>query len=607
MSQPERRPSGTLARTRLPLLVLLNPAARVVVGSAATPERIAGCLQALGESFAILSPGSESAAREQAALAARSGAWRAVVAAGGDGTVHAVAQGLMDARTALNGAAAHALPSLGILPLGTMNNLAHSLGIPEDLAVACAVLARAEPRPLDVGWAGERMFLEVAGVGLEASLFPHAEALKGRLRAHPGAMRDAFRVLSDFKPMHVTLDLDGRQLEVRALQVSVCNTPRYGASFAAAPDARTDDGWLDVVIYQRFSRLDLLRHYVSIMGGRRDLWARIHGERARRVLLMPHASAWDVHVDGATIGKTPVAISVEPGALRVLAPAPAARAGVADGPGPMEALVRAATPPSAHPALAAAGRTGESLAASTEPWRHALEAPADEARAVVGVEPERHGARRAAALRVAYPLALVGATLLTVAVRRLQLLPGDAQLMRSVQRRRSPLLDRFWQLVAEPGFPRQSTPLVGAAVIFFVALRLRTEAIFIVLASGTNVLNWFIKRVVRRQRPTHDQAHIARVINEPGFPSGHVMHYLSFFGFIAAAALANLRPSRLRRGIVSACAALIALVGPSRVYLGAHWPSDVLAGYLFGGLYLGGLLEAYARVKRRISDGDSPG
>jgi undecaprenyl-diphosphatase len=451
------------------------------------------------------------------------------------------------------------------------------------------------------------MFLEIAGVGLEASLFPHVEALKGRRRAHPGAIRDAFRVLSAFKPMRLTLDLDGRQLEVRALQVSVCNTPRYGASFAAAPDARTDDGWLDVVIYQQFSRLDLARHYLSIVGGRRDLWTRMHRERARRVLVMPHSSVWDVHADGATVGTTPVAISVEPGALRVLAPAPAARAGVADGLGPVEVLVRAATPPSAHPALAAAGRTGENLAATTEPWRHALEATADEARAVVGVEPERRGARRAGVLRVAYLLALVGATVLTLAVRRLQLLPGDAQIMRSVQRRRSPALDRFWQLVAEPGFPRQSTPLVAAAVLFFVALRLRTEAIFIVLANGTNLVNWFIKRVVRRQRPTHDQAHIARVINEPGFPSGHVMHYLSFFGFIAAAALANLKPSRLRRGIVSACAALIALVGPSRVYLGAHWPSDVVAGYLFGGLYLGGLLEAYARIKRRISDGESSG
>jgi membrane-associated phospholipid phosphatase len=320
--------------------------------------------------------------------------------------------------------------------------------------------------------------------------------------------------------------------------------------------------------------------------------------------VMPHSAQWDVHVDGVTIGTTPVAIAVEPGALRVLAPSPARHHGGPDGPGPVEVLMRAATPPSAHPALAAAGRTGENFAASTEPWRHALEATSEEARAVVGIESQRRSSRRAGVLRVAYPLALVGATVLTFAVSRMQILPGDAQIMRSVQRRRSPLQDRFWQAVAEPGFPRQSTPLVFVSAAFFLALRLRLEAAFIVLANGTNLVNWFIKRVVRRQRPTQEQAHIARVINEPGFPSGHVMHYLSFFGFIAAAALTNLRPSRLRTAIVSACGAMIALVGPSRVYLGAHWPSDVVAGYLFGGLYLGGLLEAYARVKRRISDSE---
>jgi YegS/Rv2252/BmrU family lipid kinase len=602
----QRHPGDNPALQRKPLLVLLNPAARVAVAETHVQVRIATCLRALGEPFAIIETDSDESTREEAARAARSGEWRAVVAAGGDGTVHAVAQGLMAANSAAEGAPAEAVPSLGILPLGTMNNLAHSLGIPEDLVAACAVVARAAPRPLDVGRVGSQMFLEVAGAGLEASLFPHAEALKGRRRVRPGAMLEALRVWSSSRPSRVTLDLDGRQVDVRALQVSVCNAPRYGASFAAAPDARVDDGWLDVVIYQRMTRLELARHYLSIMGGRRDLWARIRRERARRVLLVPHAAQWDVHVDGVTIGTTPVAIAVEPGALSVLAPPAMEQRPAFAGPGPVEVLMRAATPPAAHPALAAAGRTGETLAASTEPWRQALEATSDEARAVIGVESERRSSRRAGVLRVAYLLALLGSAFLTLAVYRMQILPGDAEIMRSVQRRRSRWKDRFWQAVAEPGFPRQSTPLVIASSAFFLALRLRLEALFIVLANGTNLVNWLLKRAVRRQRPTNEQAHIARVINEPGFPSGHVMHYLSFFGFIAAAALANLRPSRLRTAIVSACGAMIALVGPSRVYLGAHWPSDVVAGYLFGGLYLGGLLELYARLKRRISEGAPP-
>ena len=92
---------------------------------------------------------------------------------------------------------------------------------------------------------------------------------------------------------------------------------------------------------------------------------------------------------------------------------------------------------------------------------------------------------------------------------------------------------------------------------------------------------------------------VLRLIKEPSFPSGHVMFYVSAFGFLVAAALANLRPSALRRGIVAVGGSLIGLVGASRIYLGAHWPSDVVAGYLFGSLYLGGVLELYTRAKRR--------
>jgi len=84
-----------------------------------------------------------------------------VIAVGGDGTIHAVANGLVSTHS-----------TLGIIPTGTMINLAHSLNIPDTIPAACVAIATGEMRLIDVGKMNEQIFLEVAGVGLEASLFP---------------------------------------------------------------------------------------------------------------------------------------------------------------------------------------------------------------------------------------------------------------------------------------------------------------------------------------------------------------------------------------------------------------------------------------------------
>ena len=610
-----RRFAGPAAQRR-PVLVLFNPAARTAVAGALIASTIRETLCRHGLTFDVIETASEDDARQHAAAAARSGAFGTVVAAGGDGTVHAVAQGLLSGRTRADGqdglgqdglgaAAAHEPPALGILPLGTMNNVAHSLGIPEALDDACAVLAHANARPMDIGTVSGHIFVEVAGLGLEARLAPWGDSVKGNLLRRPAIALRMVGLLRRSRPARVALEANGHRIHLRALQVTVCNAPRYGISFTAAPDARMDDGWLDVVIYSGAGLWALTIHYLRMLSRRRGAAPGVHRMRVQRLRIAPEGAPWPIHVDGVCIGETPATIEVLPAALHVIAPSANHSGSEGASLTPAEALFRATAAPAttvaAQAALAAANRTSGSLSSSAEGMRQALEARSDEARAAVGVEPPRRSARRARALRLVYLAGLAGSLALTYAVRRANLLPGDLRLTRALQRRRSPLADRFWSTVAAPGFPEYSTPLVAVAAVGFLALRLRTEAIFMLLASGTNAANWAIKRLVRRERPTAQHVRVAKVINEPGFPSGHVMHYLSFYGFLAAAALANLRPSRLRRAIVGVCLAMIGLVGPSRVYLGAHWPSDVAAGYLYGGLYLGGLLEVYARVKQRQS------
>ena len=195
---------------------------------------------------------------------------------------------------------------------------------------------------------------------------------------------------------------------------------------------------------------------------------------------------------------------------------------------------------------------------------------------------------------------LSGAAILSWIARRTQLFPGDVTITHQLQKHRSPAVRRFMIGISEIGFPTLSTPItIGIAGIFW-ALRFRLEALFILLTTTSNILNWIVKRMIKRPRPTPERVNVVRVINEPSFPSGHVMHYTNFYGLIIYLLTTNWRSGWFRDLMITICSLLIAFIGPSRIYLGAHWPSDVMAGYLYGGLWFGGLMTLYLRVKAWI-------
>lgn len=195
---------------------------------------------------------------------------------------------------------------------------------------------------------------------------------------------------------------------------------------------------------------------------------------------------------------------------------------------------------------------------------------------------------------------LSGAVMLSWIAQRTQFFPGDMAITKILQKRKNPLVRKFMLGISEIGFPKLSIPLsIGFAAIFW-ALRFRLEALFILLTSSSHLLNALVKRLIKRPRPTNELVRVVRVINEPSFPSGHVMHYINLFGLLSYLLATNWRSGRLRNILIAICIALIAFVGPSRVYLGAHWPSDVMAGYLYGGLWFGGIMALYLRVKSWI-------
>ena len=203
---------------------------------------------------------------------------------------------------------------------------------------------------------------------------------------------------------------------------------------------------------------------------------------------------------------------------------------------------------------------------------------------------------------------LSGAIMISLIARYTQFFPGDKTIARNLQRQRKPWIRQFMIAISEVGFPRIGIPLTFSIAGIFWILRFRLEAIFVLLTASSNILNTIVKHLIKRPRPTKELVTVARVINEPSFPSGHVMQYMNLFGLLDYLLATNWRSGRLRNILLTICTSLIILIGPSRIYLGAHWPSDVMAGYIYGGLWFGGVMALYLRIKSWIhpSAGKTP-
>jgi undecaprenyl-diphosphatase len=160
-----------------------------------------------------------------------------------------------------------------------------------------------------------------------------------------------------------------------------------------------------------------------------------------------------------------------------------------------------------------------------------------------------------------------------------------------------PLL-RFISVFGNSWTPYALTALV--AIVFLVFKR-RSEAAGLVLSvAGSALINSTLKILISRPRPSRELIPIYRDTVTQSFPSGHVTFYVCFFGFLFFVAYALLRRGTLLRRLALTLTGLpVLLIGSSRVYLGAHWPSDTLGAYLWSGVWLAFSLVMYRRWKER--------
>jgi membrane-associated phospholipid phosphatase len=219
-------------------------------------------------------------------------------------------------------------------------------------------------------------------------------------------------------------------------------------------------------------------------------------------------------------------------------------------------------------------------------------------------EPEDSRAERQRRTR-AFELAIVAALgvfgTLTYLVRRGGLLRWDLPLTQRLQRVRLPGFGLVMRLVSLPGFPPFSYALVAATATTLWLRRWRLEALYCLSTFLASAFSGLVKLGVGRPRPDQQLVRVWFPLQDHSFPSGHTVHYVTFYGFVFYLAYAYLKPSRLRTLILVLTGSLIALVGPSRIYNGQHWASDVLAAYSLGLAHLAGTIESYRWLKWRLT------
>lgn len=208
---------------------------------------------------------------------------------------------------------------------------------------------------------------------------------------------------------------------------------------------------------------------------------------------------------------------------------------------------------------------------------------------------------RAVLFQIALVLVAGAFGALTFLVKTMPSFAIDLQITTAIQLINFPFFASLMNLISWPGFAPQSVIITGLIVMLIYSFGLHWEALMALIAAiFSTAINVLVKDLVQRARPTAGVVNVIATLNSYSFPSGHVMFYLGFFGFIWFLAFSLLKTSIKRSLVLVFFGILIVLVGLSRIYLGQHWASDVLGAYLLGSLTLVVTIQFYRWGKTRF-------
>lgn len=295
--------------------VILNPHA--AKGKAIRQrEKIESCFTNAGYRCVITCTTARNEAVTLASQAVCNG-HRLIVAAGGDGTINEVVDGIMRAVDDL-GLVDDQVPVLGLIPIGRGNDFAFSAGISKDVTAACKRIVGGKSRKIDVGkvYGGEfpqgRYFVNGVGMGFEPLVNFCAMDFK-RISGMPSYVIALLKILCHYPaPIQLTMKTDNGEESIATQQVSICNGRRMGSTFLMGPDAILDDGLLDIVYASKpIKGSELIPIALLFFKGKQVNHPYFKVQRTKSITLEASQGGMPVHADGEIVSRSCASIKIE--------------------------------------------------------------------------------------------------------------------------------------------------------------------------------------------------------------------------------------------------------------------------------------------------------
>ena len=229
---------------------------------------------------------------------------------GGDGTISEAVNGLVGSDTVL-----------GVIPTGTGNDIARSLGLPiGDVEAALEIAREGAPRAIDVGHERDRHFVSVLGIGFPSIVADEANRVRW-LRGSPAFFFAVYKGLHRLRAVPLEIHLDTGTIEMECVAVLVQNTPYTGGGLLMAPEADVDDGILDVVLVDDIGKLGLMINFPRVYHGGHFSHPSFTAHRTRSVRVRA-SEPLPKMFDGDLCGRTPLEAEVVPDGVRIAIPGP---------------------------------------------------------------------------------------------------------------------------------------------------------------------------------------------------------------------------------------------------------------------------------------------